>query len=52
LELFRVSRDVYGRQVLEGISWDLLWVFVALGAGFIVIHALYRWLLAPPGPDR
>jgi len=52
LELVRVSRDVYGREVLEGMSWDLLWVFVALGAAFIVAHALYRWLLAPSGPDQ
>jgi len=47
LELFRVSRDVYGREVLQGMSWDLLWVFVGLGAALIVCHALYRWLLAP-----
>jgi hypothetical protein len=47
VELFRVSRDVYGREVLQGMSWDLLWVFVALGAALIVGHALYRLLLAP-----
>ena len=47
MELFRVSRDVYGREVLQGMSWDLLWVFVGLGAAFIVGHALYRWFLAP-----
>jgi hypothetical protein len=47
VELFRVSRDVYGREVLQGMSWDLLWVFV--GAGFVLIaaHALYRLTLAP-----
>lgn len=52
MELFRVTRDVYGREVLQGMSWDLLWIFFGLGIGFIVVHALYRWLLAPPGAGR
>ncbi|HUO66766.1 MAG TPA: hypothetical protein VMV37_04470 [Gammaproteobacteria bacterium] len=47
MELFRVSRDAYGREVLQGLSWDLIWVFVAAGAALIVVHALYRLLLAP-----
>ena len=50
MELFRVSRDVYGPEVLQGMSWDLLWVFVGLGAVLIVGHAVYRCLFAPkPG---
>jgi formate dehydrogenase subunit gamma len=47
VELFRVSRDVYGREVLQGMSWDLLWVFIGLGLVLIVAHAAYRLLLAP-----
>jgi hypothetical protein len=47
MEIFRVSRDVYGREVLQGMSWDLIWVFAGVGAALIVAHALYRWLLAP-----
>jgi hypothetical protein len=47
VELFRFSRDVYGREVLQGMSWDLLWVFVGLGVFFIVVHAVYRWRFAP-----
>jgi hypothetical protein len=47
VELFRVSRDVYGREVLQGMSWDLLWGFVGLGVVLIVGHAVYRWLFAP-----
>ncbi len=47
MELFRVSRDVYGREVLQGMSWDLLWVFFGLGCALIVLHALYRLILAP-----
>ena len=47
MEIFRVSRNVYGQETLQGMSWDLLWVFVALGGVIIVVHALYRWLAAP-----
>ncbi len=50
MELFRVSRDIYGREVLEGMSWDLLWVFFGLGVALIVGHALYRMLFAPKQP--
>jgi hypothetical protein len=47
MQVLRVSRDVYGQEVLQGLSWDLLWVFFGLGVAVIVAHALYRWLLAP-----
>jgi len=50
MELLRVSRDVYGREVLEGVSWDLLPVFFWAGITFVCVHALYRWLLAPKRP--
>ena len=46
MELFRVSRDVYGREMLQGMSWDLFWVFVAAGVAVVVAHALYRAFLA------
>jgi hypothetical protein len=45
VELFRVTRDVYGREVLQGMSWDLIAVFFGLGLTFIVVHAAYRWFL-------
>ena len=47
MELFRVSRDIYGREVLQGMSWDLLAVFFGLGCVLIVGHALGKWLWAP-----
>ncbi len=50
MELFRISRDAYGREVLEGLSWDLLWLFVGVGVELIVGHALYRYFLAPKRP--
>jgi hypothetical protein len=47
VELFRVSRDIYGREVLQGMSWELLWVFIGIGCALIVAHAAYRALFAP-----
>jgi hypothetical protein len=47
VELFRISRDAYGREVLQGLSWDLIWLFVGVGVALIVGHALYRYFLAP-----
>lgn len=47
MDLVRVSRDVYGREVVQGMSWDLIWVFFAAGIAFVCMHALYRWLFAP-----
>ena len=41
MELFRVSRNVYGQVSLEGMSWDLLPVFFGAGIAFIVLHAIY-----------
>lgn len=48
MEVFRVSRDVYGREVLQGMSWDLLWLFVAAGVLLVACHAAWRRFLAPP----
>ena len=47
MEVLRYGRDVYGRVVLEGMSWDLIGVFFGLGLAAIVVHAVYRWLFAP-----
>jgi hypothetical protein len=52
VELFRVSRDIYGRETLHGMSWDLLWIFFALGCALIVGHALYKALRAPRARGR
>ncbi len=47
MDLVRVSRNVYGQEMLEGISFDLLWVFFGLGVAVIVLHAAYRLFFAP-----
>lgn len=44
MEFVRISRDAWGQEVLEGISWDLLPVAFAIGALVIVVHAIYRLL--------
>ena len=44
MEFVRVTTDAWGREVLEGISWDLLPVAVALGALVIVGHAIWRFM--------
>jgi len=41
MELFRYKSDAWGQRVLEGASWDLLWVFVGAALVFIVVHAVY-----------
>jgi len=46
-DLLRVSRDVYGREVLEGMSWDLIPVFFGLGLAVILGHAIYSRWFAP-----
>jgi hypothetical protein len=41
MEILRYKSDAWGQRVLEGASWDLIWVFVAAGLAFIVFHAIY-----------
>ncbi len=47
MEIFRVSRNAYGQEALIGVSWDLLWWFIAAAIVFIVAHIIYKWLFAP-----
>jgi hypothetical protein len=41
MELFRESTDVWGREVLHGVSWDLLPLFFLAGVAFIVGHMVF-----------
>jgi hypothetical protein len=41
MELVRISRNVYGQEVLEGASWDLLPVFAGVAVAIVLAHALY-----------
>ena len=40
MDIATYKNDVWGREVLLGVSWDLLWVVVVLAFVFIAIHAL------------
>lgn len=42
MQFVRVSTDVWGREVLEGVSWDLLPIAFGIGALVIVGHQIYR----------
>ena len=41
LNLFRYSKNAWGQQVLEGVSWDLLLLFFGAGLLFICLHLIY-----------
>lgn len=42
MELLRYSRDAWGQTTLEGMSWDLFWVFLGIGVVIIVGHLIYK----------
>jgi hypothetical protein len=42
MDIFRYSSNAYGQQVLGGISFDLIYVFVGVAAVIIVGHFLYK----------
>jgi hypothetical protein len=42
MEVFRVSKNVWGQEMLLGMSWDLLWVPFALAVAAILAHQLMR----------
>lgn len=46
MEFFRVSRNVWGQETIQGISWDLLPVFFWIAVLVIASHAVYCWLYA------
>lgn len=44
MNIAEYKRDVWGREVILGVSWDLLWVVVALSFAFIAVHAIFMAL--------
>ena len=42
MEIFRITRNAWGQETLEGISWDLLPVAIAVGAAIIIGHLVWR----------
>jgi hypothetical protein len=46
MDLFRYSRDAWGQQTLEGISWDLFWVFLGVSVAIIAGHLIFKAVTA------
>ena len=44
MEIFRYSRNVYGQSTLEGMSFELVWVFIGAAMVIIVGHLLWSFL--------
>lgn len=45
MNIAEYKRDVWGREVLLGVSWELLWVVIALAFTFIAVHAVVMAVL-------
>jgi hypothetical protein len=45
--LLRVESNAWGQEILLGLSWELTWIFLAGGLGFITLHQLYKLLIEP-----
>lgn len=42
MEWLRYTSDMFGRRMLVGVNWDLIWVPVAAAAAIIVLHLILR----------
>ena len=41
MEFLEYKSNAWGQRVLEGVSWDVIWLFVATGVVVIAIHSVY-----------
>jgi hypothetical protein len=44
MELLRFSKNVWGQEMLLGMSWDLLWIPAAAAFAVILLHQAIRLL--------
>ena len=42
MEFATYKNDVWGREVIRGVSWDLLWLIIVAAFIAIVLHAIYE----------
>jgi cytochrome b subunit of formate dehydrogenase len=42
VDIATYKQDVWGREVILGVSWDLLWLAIVLPFVFIALHAVYQ----------
>ncbi len=45
MEIFRITRNAWGQETLEGMSWDLLPVAFGVGVAIILGHLVWRAIL-------
>ena len=48
MHIFRYTRDVYDQPALQGMSWDLLWIFLGGALAIVIVHAIYMKLTDRP----
>jgi hypothetical protein len=41
MNFLEYKSNAWGQRVLEGVSWDVIWLFVAIGVAVIAIHSIY-----------
>jgi hypothetical protein len=51
-EIVRYKRDVWGEEVILGVSWDLLWVVAVAVLVLLAAHAIVMAALAKKNLDR
>ena len=44
MDFVRITRNAWGQETLEGISWDLLPIAFGLGLAIIIGHLIWRFL--------
>jgi hypothetical protein len=44
MDIFRYSRNVYGQSTLEGMSFELIWIFIGVAAVVIIVHLLWAFV--------
>ena len=47
MEIFRITRNAWGQETLEGMSWDLLPVAFGLGVAIMIAHLIWRVVRKP-----
>ncbi len=42
MEILRWGHDAWDQPLVNGVSWDMLWIALGVGAAVVVIHFIYR----------
>ncbi len=41
LNVLEYQSNAWGQSVLQGVSWDLIWIFAAAGLAVIICHLIF-----------